>query len=303
MSYLLVGGCSWSHLEYKATSPEDDVSFPKWSEHLAEYLDVMLVSVARSGSGNFFQYSQLMEYILSDNPPKYLCWQLSEAGRRHIDGGKGFIKLPYQSIYNKDNHHYQTLDELVKDLKDYSQGIHLSAAQKTKIKHAYDEFYALDNKPLLLIDENFKRIYQIKKLCEMMGIKFFIFCSDVPFYSLAHENPNIEIYNSLKLFINLSRYRSNKNIDDVDPLAVYHNIIAMKSFKKIDKNSKGIYGWPFYEEFGGNYIDVVHNREKNSGGKYLWDYTISKDDIHPNGAGHLKLFNKLLPLLQKEWDI
>jgi len=82
MSYLLVGGCSWSDLNFiSVPSPEVNTDYPKWSEHLAEKMGIPLVSVARMGSGNQVQYQALTEHILSDNPPSHVVWQLSGAFR------------------------------------------------------------------------------------------------------------------------------------------------------------------------------------------------------------------------------
>ena len=65
MSKLLAGGCSWTQEKFKTDiHPEMDCSWPKWPELLAKKLDMECINVARSGAGNEYIYSTLLEEIL-----------------------------------------------------------------------------------------------------------------------------------------------------------------------------------------------------------------------------------------------
>ena len=75
---LLVSGCSNTEKDfYSEIHPEMDCSWPKWPELLANKLDMDCVNLAKSGSGNEFIYSSLLDYITRWNT-------LSENNRKEI---------------------------------------------------------------------------------------------------------------------------------------------------------------------------------------------------------------------------
>lgn len=61
---LLVSGCSFTDSNWiSEIHPEIDTSWPKWPELLAEKLDMRLINVAKSGAGNEYIYTSLLETI------------------------------------------------------------------------------------------------------------------------------------------------------------------------------------------------------------------------------------------------
>src|SRR6056300_1051501 len=65
---LLVSGCSNTDKNfYSEIHPEIDCSWPKWPELLAEKLNMDCVNLAKSGAGNEYIYSSLLDYITENN--------------------------------------------------------------------------------------------------------------------------------------------------------------------------------------------------------------------------------------------
>ena len=65
MKTLLVSGCSWTDPNFESVHhPEMDTSWKKWPEILAEKLELNLVNVAWSGSGNQYIYTSLLDKIV-----------------------------------------------------------------------------------------------------------------------------------------------------------------------------------------------------------------------------------------------
>ena len=61
---LIVSGDSFTDRRFRsAAHPDMDVSFPMWPELLAEKLDMRLINLGRSGQGNEYIYSVLLDYI------------------------------------------------------------------------------------------------------------------------------------------------------------------------------------------------------------------------------------------------
>ena len=65
---LLVSGCSNTEKDfYSEIHPEMDCTWPKWPEILAKKLDMDCVNLAKSGQGNEYIYSSLLEYITEND--------------------------------------------------------------------------------------------------------------------------------------------------------------------------------------------------------------------------------------------
>jgi hypothetical protein len=62
--FLIISGDSFTDKNYRSSShPEMDTSWPKWPEILAKKLDMNLINLGRSGSGNEYIYSSLQDTI------------------------------------------------------------------------------------------------------------------------------------------------------------------------------------------------------------------------------------------------
>lgn len=65
---LLVSGCSCTDANFHSIMhPDLDTSWPKWPELLAEKLNMQCVNLAKSGAGNEYIYSSLLDYIRTHN--------------------------------------------------------------------------------------------------------------------------------------------------------------------------------------------------------------------------------------------
>tara|TARA_B100001057_G_scaffold292526_1_gene292609 strand:+ start:2671 stop:3471 length:801 start_codon:yes stop_codon:yes gene_type:complete len=61
---LLASGCSFTDKNWISDfHPEIDTSFPKWPELLAKKLDMECINLGKSGSGNEFIYSSILDYL------------------------------------------------------------------------------------------------------------------------------------------------------------------------------------------------------------------------------------------------
>ncbi len=65
---LLVSGCSNTEKDfYSEVHPEMDCSRPKWPELLAKKLDMDCINLGKSGQGNEYIYTSLLEYITEND--------------------------------------------------------------------------------------------------------------------------------------------------------------------------------------------------------------------------------------------
>ena len=62
---LLVSGCSWTDKAFVSDfHPELDTSWPKWPEILGEMLDMEVINLGKSGQGNEYIYSSLLDRVV-----------------------------------------------------------------------------------------------------------------------------------------------------------------------------------------------------------------------------------------------
>lgn len=328
MTYLLTGGCSWSDINYISGHHTDEpemYTFPKWSEHLANYLNVELVSTAQSGEGNYASYDLMMPYLLSHNPPKYVVWQLTHSERMKLPAGAGRvnnpIKIPYRTQPITENdfrlrhaRFLQSDEDLIHlssltDIIDNSREI---AAEARLIVNIRDSLiFSLSDKKTLF-EETLSMIYNVKRICEIRDIKFFIFNSD---RSLINHFDGEEVLHETSayhtnLFLNMARivyYRAMKQnleqyrqdrIKELQYTTLLYEFTHTPTFNILEKDHKGIYGWPFVPELGGTHLGIWKHKKYTKK-----ETTISEFDGHPNAFGQKVIFDLVLEQLKKEWDI
>ena len=62
--YLIVSGCSWGDPNFiSAEHPDMDTSWKMWPEILAEKLDMKLINLCKSGQGQEYIYSTLIDKL------------------------------------------------------------------------------------------------------------------------------------------------------------------------------------------------------------------------------------------------
>ncbi len=65
---LIASGCSWTNENFWSDSnPDIDCSWPKWPELLAKKLDMECINLGRSGAGNEYIFSSLLDQIKQTN--------------------------------------------------------------------------------------------------------------------------------------------------------------------------------------------------------------------------------------------
>ncbi len=66
---LIASGCSWTNENFTSDFRHDmDCSWPKWPELLAKKLDMECINLGRSGAGNEYIYSSLLDQIIKMDP-------------------------------------------------------------------------------------------------------------------------------------------------------------------------------------------------------------------------------------------
>ena len=126
---LIASGCSWTNKNFKSDFHHDmDCSWPKWPELLAKKLDMECINLGRSGAGNEYIYSSLLDQIIKMDPnniglvmPAWSQSQRFECKRRGI--WKHNIKLPDYAAnsiagnIDKSLIYYYSLQEICKSKK------------------------------------------------------------------------------------------------------------------------------------------------------------------------------------------
>ena len=220
-----------------------------------------------------------------------------------------------------DTNVYENIDQFVEDIKDI-RNTPLCPDRIRRIQHVYKEILGLAyHTPTGMLEYNFKLIYQMKKLCENMGIRFLIFRSDHPFYDnnriseVVGKKDSADLYRFLIDFsIQVQDYRGHEHPKAKDDFLhydhphenIWQKMFELPIFKKLEDDQNGVYGWPFHPILGGNIIPATTNMNKRRGmgvGNKLEGTFISEFDGHPNGNGQKRLYENLLPILNEYWDM
>ena len=63
--YLIASGCSWGDPNFISLEhPDMDCDWSKWPELLADKLDMQVINLCKSGQGQEYIYSSLIEKVL-----------------------------------------------------------------------------------------------------------------------------------------------------------------------------------------------------------------------------------------------
>ena len=127
---LIVSGCSCTNPNFTSDyHPDMDCSWPKWPELLAEKLDMKCINLGRSGAGNEYIYSSLLDQIIKMDPNNIglvmPAWSQSQRKDIKVRGKwkhNTFFRRQ-QKINNKDGNidksliYYYSLQEICKSKK------------------------------------------------------------------------------------------------------------------------------------------------------------------------------------------
>lgn len=268
MSYLLALGCSWTDPNYFSfPHPDLDCSWDKWPNYVAQVLNVPAVNKGRSGSSNQYAFRELLDAVLSDNPPSHIIWQLTDWSRvqladRRLMPCKRFDACVYDGIHRKQS-------------AEYLMGLHSIPL-------------ALDG-PIPIINNTLYYIQKAIILCRRLDIALHIFQSDVDIWpfpekyfrsylkELEKDNPT-----TYKIYYDMIDGRL-ENLFLTQELI--KSILDLQLFKPIDDlNPSEIYGWPLWREFGGKRI--------------LAKSKISEEDPHPDAQGQKNIAHGILKWIE-----
>ena len=262
---LLVSGCSNTDPNYVSLQhPDMDCSWPKWPELLAKKLDMECINLARSGAGNEYIYSTLIDKLQTIDPSDIgLCiaaW--SSANRRD-----------YQSDGRWKQHIYS----------------------QTETPPLWHKESMLD-----FIDRSIRYFYSFQNVCEHLKIPYRQFSAMCLYESYGWQetmrrmtkdfpddpNEQVPIINK----------KQNLTADEKTLLNDYE-IKCTEQIRKspyYDKINVNFLGWPPTQRLGG--FNMSHKmklpRSVNSN-----ECIISELDSHPNATGQIQIAKFLHELL------
>ena len=126
---LIASGCSWTNENFTSDFHHDmDCSWPKWPELLAKKLDMECINLGRSGAGNEYIYSSLLDQIIKMDPNNIglvmPAWSQSQRRDIKVRGiWKHNNKLPDYAVTSIDGNidksliYYYSLQEICKSKK------------------------------------------------------------------------------------------------------------------------------------------------------------------------------------------
>ena len=126
---LIASGCSWTNENFWSDSnPDIDCSWPKWPELLAKKLDMECINLGRSGAGNEYIFSSLLDQIKQTNKDNIglviSAWTQTNRKDIKVRGiWKHNIKLPDYAVnakaanIDKSLIYYYSLQEICKSKK------------------------------------------------------------------------------------------------------------------------------------------------------------------------------------------
>ena len=244
---LIAIGCSYTeHYLRSDHSPDIDHDFPRWPQHLADMLDMECINLGRSGAGNKYILSKIVDTVLTEkniglvvvmwSQFQRLDFEYSSTRWIHINLDLDQIKIDWY----REQKNFKELHNPHSAIQDALRTFILAENLLKDIPHLYIQgpdavsFYRTKK---LLTDDNYR---ESKKKRVYTGTFFY---------------PT----SIIKLFF-LSSY-----------------------FDYVEKNlSEKFIGWPIMQELGGysvtNILDKLDPERTQ--------LRISKEDKHPNAEGH-----------------
>ena len=249
---LIASGCSWTNENFWSDSnPDIDCSWPKWPELLAKKLDMECINLGRSGAGNEYIFSSLLD-------------QIKQTNKDNI----GLVIPAWTQVHRKDikvRGIWKHIDCIRRRRGFYKSAYQLTKKNENKQKRLKNLFFtAISNKmpPSSIAgntDKSLTYYYSLQEICKSKKIP-------------------------LKQFQMLPFYRSSKKLPKGLLICTREVNILYNNpyFKKIDNN---FIGWPTERRLGGfNFCDDILDIYANER-----TYCISDLDNHPNAKGHEKI--------------
>jgi len=198
---LLASGCSNTEKNfYSELHPELDTSWPKWPELLAEKLDMDCVNLGKSGSGNEYIYSSILNYLTRNHTHNIglviAAW--TQCQRKDFSFGYNMrwtneridpngdifswmrkslnYYLSFQILCEKYNLPYMHV-QMIAPYQDWLSGLRpreLEQGYLTGFKYQYPGDKVIDNEKIIRIINSYEEIINTKKfigwpLCKEMN--------------------------------------------------------------------------------------------------------------------------------------
>jgi len=282
---LVCIGDSWTDDNFNSSVyPDMDTNWPKWPEHLAKYLDMDLINLGQSGSGNQQIFNKAVDVTnYADNIGGVVCmWSEPDRidfevhnnkalkGYNSITDSAFFHWSPRRSLGNKRQTH-MPLEQHYRTF--FETGI-TGIVQRQLQRSPTDFDHLADNTLKLGIwqietswNQSLRYWYAIQSICENEKIPYLQIMGTNPFFTWFDEQDyNVE---------------RRKVIDHL-----------MTTDYMLSINNETFVGWPIFGDIGGNTASSIIHHEK---------YRMGVDDSHPNESGHKYLAEYLYKAWNKQW--
>ena len=277
---LVCIGDSWTDDNFNSSVyPDMDTNWPKWPKHLADMLDMEVLNLGQSGSGNQQIFNKAVDVTnYADNIGGVVCmWSEPDridfeihknknlSGYNSVTNSAFFQWSPRRSLGNKT---HMSLEQRYKTFLD--KGI----VQRELQRSPTDFDHLADNTLKLGIwqvetswNQSLRYWYAIQSICENEKIPYLQMMGTNPFFTWLEEQDY-----------------------DVEERKVIDHLMTTDYMLSI--NNETFLGWPIFEHIGVDTSSSIIQDEK---------YRMGVSDSHPNESGHRYLAEYLYKAWNKRW--
>ena len=265
---LIAIGCSYTeHYLRSDHSPDIDHDFPRWPQHLADMLDMECINLGRSGAGNKYILSKIVDTVLTEkniglvvvmwSQFQRLDFEYSSTRWRHININTDQIKIDWD--YKQKN--FKELHNPHSATQDALRTFILAEKLLKDIPHLYIQGPSAIN------------YYNTKTL------KTIDCFEGTPYFGRPETENTFHRVND-------SRAKIVDNIIRSPYLNYIENTIGNKFI-----------GWPIMHEIGGYDVDNILDKVDPE----RTQLRISDEDCHPNREGHKIIAQEIYNAYEKNY--
>ena len=270
--YILAVGCSFTDKNYKSHRKDVTVDWDFWQDHIGDWLDLPVKTIAESGGSNQWMHDAVIEEIINNGDKiEYIIIAWSRENRyttfhtspNGANPSKHFSLGHRRSGYYKKFEHH--INETVWDFwRDMGVLTFNNASQDQELLGKGWIWKSV-------AQQYVKQVWTIQELCKKYNIKYIMASM------LAIKETGFDLKEDWIKY--LEHIRKAPYIHDID-------------------RDKYI-SFPPYREFGGRQIGVLDVDETITD-KRTSDWPL---DNHPNGKGHLKIANIIWKKMEKCYQL
>ena len=277
MGKLVCIGDSWTDDNFKSRLVDED-NYPKWPKLVADRLNMNLLNLGSSGSGNHEIFTKFTDLINETKDIDGIIIMWSEPDRVDLEVHKGYKLSSYNKVTDSGFYHYSPrrsagnknspiekyLDRLTDEQIEKNEYVGrnnfmLNVARTYHNKQDPISQTILDM-GIWSLETSWKQtmryMFLVQSMCKGLDIKYLQVQGIHPFFTWQREQ---DYKKSLHSF--LKWFQEQSYIYSIDETTFL--------------------GWPIFQEIGG--FSMSHNIEK-----------ISDRDTHPNSVGHKEIANHLI---------